>query len=82
MFSPLFPIMLPLPRRSGQSRNIQMDPVTEALTGPAVRLYSTPAQVIQLWVRAKGAVVVTTTSKEERLKEYLGIEALGLCFCL
>jgi hypothetical protein len=36
-------------------------------------------QVIQLWVRAKGAVVVTTTSKGERLKEYLAIERLGLC---
>lgn len=57
-------------------------PVTKALAGPAARLHATPAQVIQLWVRAKGAVIVTTTNKEERLKEYLGIERLGLHFCL
>ena len=57
-------------------------PVTKALAGPAARLHATHVQVIQLWVRAKGAVVVTTTNKEERLKEYLGIERLGLPFCL
>ena len=52
-------------------------PVTKALARPAARLHATPAQVIQLWVRAKGAVVVTTTRKAERLQEYLGIERLG-----
>lgn len=33
-------------------------------------------------MRAKGAVIVTTTNRAERLKEYLGIEGLGLCFCV
>ena len=36
--------------------NTQMDP-------PAARLHATPVQAIQLWVRATGAVIVTTTRK-------------------
>jgi diketogulonate reductase-like aldo/keto reductase len=52
--------------------------VTGALTKPCVRLNATPGQVLFLWVRAKGAVVVTTTSREERLREYLGIGDLGM----
>ncbi|KIM22418.1 hypothetical protein M408DRAFT_332928 [Serendipita vermifera MAFF 305830] len=52
-------------------------PVTAALKGPSKRLGASPGQVLFLWVRAKGAVVVTTTNKEERLKEYLQIGELG-----
>ena len=52
-------------------------PVTQALKGPSKRLDASPGQVLFLWARAKGAVVVTTTSKEERLKEYLQIGNLG-----
>ncbi|PVF96152.1 hypothetical protein CPB86DRAFT_523642 [Serendipita vermifera] len=52
-------------------------PVTGALAKPCARLNATPGQVLFLWVRAKGVVIVTTTSKEERLREYLGIGDLG-----
>jgi diketogulonate reductase-like aldo/keto reductase len=52
-------------------------PVTDALIGPAIRLGATAGQVLFLWVRAKGAIIVTTSSKEERLREYLGIGHLG-----
>jgi diketogulonate reductase-like aldo/keto reductase len=31
----------------------------------------TPAQVLLLWARAKGAAIVTTSSRKERLQEYL-----------
>lgn len=51
--------------------------VTAALKGPSKRLDASPGQVLFLWVRAKSAVVVTTTSKGERLKEYLQIGELG-----
>ncbi|QRV92641.1 aldo/keto reductase family protein [Ceratobasidium sp. AG-Ba] len=37
---------------------------------------ATPAQVIMQWIRAKGVVVVTTTSRKERIQEYLGIFGL------
>ncbi|KAG8800782.1 hypothetical protein FRC17_006805 [Serendipita sp. 399] len=52
-------------------------PVTGAITSPQRRLGATAAQVLFLWVRAKGAVVVTTTNREERLQEYLGLGKLG-----
>jgi diketogulonate reductase-like aldo/keto reductase len=52
-------------------------PVTGALIAPATRLGATPGQVLFLWVRAKGVIIVTTSSKEERLREYLGIGHLG-----
>ncbi|CAE6351560.1 unnamed protein product [Rhizoctonia solani] len=35
--------------------------------GPKV----TPAQVLMSWIRSKGVVVVTTTSRKERIQEYL-----------
>ncbi|KAA1478082.1 Aldo/keto reductase [Dentipellis sp. KUC8613] len=48
-------------------------PVDKVLATIAKRIGGTPAQVIFKWVIAKGAVVVTTTSKESRLKEYLAV---------
>ncbi|KAI0043787.1 Aldo/keto reductase [Auriscalpium vulgare] len=50
-----------------------LDPVLAAI---AKRIGGTPAQVIFKWVIAKGAVVVTTTSRPERLKEYLAVPEL------
>jgi hypothetical protein len=44
---------------------------------PSERLGATLGQVIFLWVRAKECVVVTTTNREERLGEYLGVGELG-----
>ncbi|KAL9711306.1 hypothetical protein Ac2012v2_005846 [Leucoagaricus gongylophorus] len=46
-------------------------PVDAALAKAAKRLNATPAQIIFLWIKAKGAVIVTTTSKCRRMKEYL-----------
>jgi len=48
-------------------------PVDKPVNEIAQRLGITPAQVILLWVRAKGVVIVTTTSKAERLQEYLAV---------
>ncbi|KXN86489.1 NAD/NADP-dependent indole-3-acetaldehyde reductase [Leucoagaricus sp. SymC.cos] len=48
-------------------------PVDAALAPAAKRLNATPVQVIFSWVKAKGVVIVTTTSKRERLKEYLEV---------
>ncbi|KAG8773560.1 hypothetical protein FRC15_001933 [Serendipita sp. 397] len=52
-------------------------PVTAALIEPQHRLIATAAQVLFLWVRAKGAVIVTTTNRSERLVEYLALGKLG-----
>ncbi|KAG8689553.1 hypothetical protein FRC11_001986, partial [Ceratobasidium sp. 423] len=47
-----------------------VDDVVERIAkrlGPKV----TPAQVIMSWIHAKGVVIVTTTSRKERIQEYL-----------
>ncbi|KAL5632410.1 hypothetical protein ACGC1H_005388 [Rhizoctonia solani] len=48
-------------------------PVDQVVEGIAKRLgpQVTPAQVLMNWIRAKGAVIVTTTSRKERIQEYL-----------
>jgi len=51
-------------------------PVDQVVSTIAARLNASPAQVLLKWVRAKGVVVVTTTSKKERLAEYLAVEDL------
>jgi len=38
---------------------------------------TTPAQVIFAWIHNKGVVIVTTSSKKERLHEYLDFPKLG-----
>jgi diketogulonate reductase-like aldo/keto reductase len=56
-----------------------LTPLTRAPGGPVdapVRAAAdargaTPAQVLLLWARAKGAALVTTSSRKERLQEYL-----------
>jgi len=48
-------------------------PVDEPVQSIAQRRGITPAQVLLLWIRAKGIVIVTTTSKESRLQEYLAV---------
>ncbi|KZP01241.1 Aldo/keto reductase [Calocera viscosa TUFC12733] len=47
-------------------------PVTPLLQSLAKKYGKTETQVLMGWLRAKGGVAVTTTSKEERLREYLG----------
>ncbi|TDL23154.1 Aldo/keto reductase [Rickenella mellea] len=51
-------------------------PVDAPLNAIAKRLGATPAQVIFKWVQSKGVVVVTTSSRKERLQEYLDVADL------
>ncbi|THH13681.1 hypothetical protein EW146_g6575 [Bondarzewia mesenterica] len=51
-------------------------PVQPVLATISKRIGGSPAQVIFKWVLAKGAVVVTTSSKSERLREYLTVADL------
>lgn len=48
-------------------------PVDSVLARAAKRLNATPTQIIFSWVKAKGVVIVTTTSKREHLREYLAV---------
>lgn len=45
----------------------------------AKRIGGTPAQAIFAWLRQKGIVIVTTSGKAERLREYLDVPALRAC---
>jgi len=57
-------------------------PVDPVLKSAAARLSKetgttvTEGQVLQLWLKAKGIVAITTSSKASRVKEYLAAEAL------
>jgi len=51
-------------------------PVDEPVLAAAKRLGATPAQVILAWARSKGVAIVTTSSTEKHLKEYLGVADL------
>ncbi|KLO14798.1 Aldo/keto reductase [Schizopora paradoxa] len=51
-------------------------PVDPVLKSIGLRLGATPAQVIFSWVKSKGAVIVTTTTKVDRLHEYLEVADL------
>ncbi|KAJ7758095.1 NADP-dependent oxidoreductase domain-containing protein [Mycena maculata] len=48
-------------------------PVDAPVAAAAKRLGITPTQVILLWVKSKGVVIVTTTSNKSRLEEYLAV---------
>ncbi|KAJ3799951.1 Aldo/keto reductase [Lentinula aff. detonsa] len=51
-------------------------PVDAPLRAAAHRIGATPTQVIFLWVRAKGAVIVTTTTSKAHMAEYLAVAEL------
>ncbi|KAF7980660.1 hypothetical protein HWV62_37075 [Athelia sp. TMB] len=51
-------------------------PVDAVVAKIAERIHATPAQVLMLWVRSKGVVIITTSSRRERLEEYLDIDSL------
>ncbi|KAJ7843364.1 Aldo/keto reductase [Mycena olivaceomarginata] len=53
-------------------------PVDAPVNSIAARLGVTPDQVLLAWTKAKGAVVVTTSSKKERLLGYLNAGDLEL----
>ncbi|KAJ6537698.1 NADP-dependent oxidoreductase domain-containing protein [Mycena capillaripes] len=48
-------------------------PVDAPVAAAAARLGISPTQVLLSWVRAKGVVIVTTTSHKDRLEEYLAV---------
>ncbi|KAJ7304621.1 Aldo/keto reductase [Mycena albidolilacea] len=48
-------------------------PVDAPVAAAADRLGISPTQVLLSWVRAKGVVIVTTTSNKDRLEEYLAV---------
>ncbi|KAJ6535125.1 NADP-dependent oxidoreductase domain-containing protein [Mycena capillaripes] len=48
-------------------------PVDAPVAAAAARLGISPTQVLLSWVRAKGVVIVTTTSSKDRLEEYLAV---------
>ncbi|KAI0087780.1 Aldo/keto reductase, partial [Irpex rosettiformis] len=51
-------------------------PVDKPVNDAAKRLGATPTQVILAWVRSKGVVIVTTSSTEAHLREYLDVADL------
>ncbi|KAJ3843457.1 Aldo/keto reductase [Lentinula raphanica] len=51
-------------------------PVDVPLQAAARRIGATPTQVVFLWVRAKGAVIVTTTTSKAHMAEYLAVADL------
>ncbi|KZV93544.1 Aldo/keto reductase [Exidia glandulosa HHB12029] len=61
-----------------------LTPLTQAPGGPVdAPLYAaaqkrgcTPAQILFLWLLAKGIVVISTTSNPERMKEYTSVSSL------
>ncbi|KAF7338142.1 Aldo-ket-red domain-containing protein [Mycena venus] len=60
----------PLVRAAGGPVDEVLPPIVERL-GKVQGKPVTPAQVLSKWVSHKGAIVVTTSSKEARIKEYL-----------
>ncbi|KAF7341149.1 Aldo/keto reductase [Mycena venus] len=52
---------------------IPRGPVDAPVAAAAARLGISPTQVLLSWVRAKGVVIVTTTSNKDRLEEYLAV---------
>ncbi|TFY65387.1 hypothetical protein EVJ58_g1987 [Rhodofomes roseus] len=48
-------------------------PVDKALQGPAKRLGASPVQILLSWVKAKGVVIVTTSSTREHMEKYLAV---------
>ncbi|KAF7364888.1 Aldo/keto reductase [Mycena venus] len=48
-------------------------PVDAPVAAAAKRLGITPTQVILLWVKSKGVVIVTTSSSKGRLEEYMEV---------
>ncbi|KAJ3895294.1 2,5-diketo-D-gluconic acid reductase [Lentinula edodes] len=51
-------------------------PVDVPLKAAAQRIGATPTQVVFLWVKAKGAVIVTTSTTKAHMEEYLAVSDL------
>jgi len=66
-----YSLLIPLTKLPGGA-------LDKPLTTIGKRLNATPDQVLMAWAKAKGVVVVTTSSKESRLKGYLAAGDLEL----
>ncbi|KAH8109479.1 NADP-dependent oxidoreductase domain-containing protein [Phellopilus nigrolimitatus] len=66
-----YSLLIPITRLPGGA-------LDKPLAQIGARLSATPDQVLMAWAKAKGVVVVTTSSKESRLKGYLGAADLPL----
>ena len=53
-------------------------PVDAAVEGIASRTGRSPAQVLLRWNLQQDRVVVTTTSKQERMQEFAGVQSFAL----
>jgi len=53
-------------------------PVDEPVNNIAKRLGKKPEQILLAWSKAKGAIIVTTSSKKERLESYLDVGDIEL----
>eukprot|EP01111_Echinosteliopsis_oligospora_P016505 TRINITY_DN688_c0_g1_i1.p1 TRINITY_DN688_c0_g1~~TRINITY_DN688_c0_g1_i1.p1 ORF type:complete len:300 (-),score=84.84 TRINITY_DN688_c0_g1_i1:37-936(-) len=53
-------------------------PLSPVLSEMSSRLGKTPAQILFAWSLQQGRIIVTTSSKEERLKEYLEAASIKL----
>lgn len=53
-------------------------PLEPVVNDVAARHGKTPGQVLLRWVYQKGVVIVTTSHKEERLKEFLDVGTFEL----
>ncbi|TFY68258.1 hypothetical protein EVJ58_g1102 [Rhodofomes roseus] len=68
--SEAYSILTPLTHHTG-------GPVDKPLKEIAARLDSEPEQVLLAWAKAKGVVVVTASTKKDRLERYLAAGDLG-----
>ncbi|KZT26510.1 Aldo/keto reductase [Neolentinus lepideus HHB14362 ss-1] len=62
-----------------RARGGPLDPVLAKITGRVTKTRGKPVsegQVLSKWLLQKGVIVVTTSSKEERVKEYLEVPTL------
>jgi diketogulonate reductase-like aldo/keto reductase len=53
-------------------------PVTKPLSEISKKRNLKPEQILLAWVRSKGAVIVTSSSKKERLEGYLAVGEIEL----
>jgi len=53
-------------------------PVDKPVYAIAKRLDVAPEQVLLAWIKAKGAIILTTSSKKERLERYQGVADIDL----
>lgn len=63
--------LIPLTSRPGGPVDVPMNSI-------ASRLGVAPEQVLLAWAKAKGSIIITTSSKKERLERYLAVGDIEL----